>query len=72
MQNLNSSLTTDLTLDQIQRLAALVVQIDRANIRSAVIDENYTEYRDTADGLNVVVANRSAIAKLRASFFSAQ
>ena len=70
MQNLSSSVQTDLTLDQIQQLATLATQIDRKNIRSEVIDENYTEYRDTADGQNVVVPNRAAMAKLRTSFFT--
>ena len=72
MQNLSASVQTDLTLDQIQQLAALATQVDRKNIRTAVIDENYIEYRDTADGQNVAVPNRSAMARLRTAFFTAQ
>ena len=70
MQNLDASVQTDMTLDQIRQLAVLGAQIDRKNIRSAVIDENYVEYRDTADGQNVVVPNRAAMARLRTSFFT--
>lgn len=72
MENLSGSLNTDLTQGQIQQLVTLALQVDRKSIKLAVFDENDIEYRDTAEGLNVVVANRAAIGRLRAQLFGVQ
>lgn len=59
------SVVTDLTLDQIIRLARLATQIPRENIRSAVIDETCTEMWETPDGQQILVPIRDRIREVR-------
>lgn len=68
-QTLSSSVQTDLTPDQIVRLANLATQIPKENIRTAVIDENYTQMWETPDGQQVLVPVRDRIRELRDYIF---
>jgi polyisoprenyl-teichoic acid--peptidoglycan teichoic acid transferase len=72
VKQLSGSVKTDLTLDQVQQLAALVQKIDRGNIQSAVLDQTYTEFATTLTNppQQVQVPIRSKIAELRDTFFS--
>ena len=71
---LNTSVKTDLSLDQIQQLAALAQKVDRKNIKSAVLDQNYTEFATTLTDppQQVQVPVRARIAELRESFFATE
>jgi LCP family protein required for cell wall assembly len=64
-----TSIRTDMTLDQMQQLAVLAMKIDRNNIKSAVLDQKFTDFATTPDGAQVLVARRDQIAALRQSFF---
>jgi LCP family protein required for cell wall assembly len=64
-----TSIKTDLTLDQMQQLAVLAQKIDRSKIKSAVLDQGYTDFTTTPDGAQVLVARRDQIAELRRTFF---
>lgn len=68
--NLKSSFKTDMPLDLIQRLAVLAKDVDRKNIRTAVIDQNYTENVTTPEGYQVEVPVQSEIRKLRNALFT--
>ena len=68
--DLSSSVKTDLTLDEMQRLAVLVQEIDRDKIKSEVLDQRYTEFATTPDGSQVIIPLRARIAELRETFFS--
>jgi len=65
----DASIKTDLTLDQMQQLAVLAQKIDRSKIKSAVLDQDYTDFATTPDGAQVLVARRDQIAVLRRTFF---
>lgn len=67
--DLGTSVKTDLTLDQMQQLAVLGQKIDRSRIKSAVLDQTYTDFATTPDGAQVLVAQRDRIAELRRTFF---
>ncbi len=67
---LKSSLRTDMPLELIQRLALLAKDIDRKNIRTAVIDQNYTENVTTPEGYQVEVPVQVEIRKLRNAMFT--
>jgi polyisoprenyl-teichoic acid--peptidoglycan teichoic acid transferase len=69
IEQFGGAIKTDLTLDQIQQLAALAQKLDRANITSAVLDFNYTELATTPEGYSVLLARREKIAELREQFF---
>ncbi len=64
-----SNVKTNLTLDQMQQLAVLAQKLDRKNIKSAVLDQQYTEFATTPEGYQVLIARRDKIAELRDSFF---
>jgi len=68
-QTLSDSVLTDLTLDQIVRLANLATQIPRESIRTAVIDEHYTTFCETPDGQQVLIPVRDRIRELRDHIF---
>ncbi|MBX7212807.1 MAG: LCP family protein [Thermoflexales bacterium] len=68
--SLKQSVKTDMPIDLIQRLAVLAKDIDRKNIRTAVIDQNYTENVTTPDGMQVEVPVQSEIRKLRNTLFT--
>lgn len=72
INSLNTSVKTDLSLDQIQQLAALAQRVDRNNIKSAVLDQQYTEFATTLTSppQQVQVPVRARIAELRETFFA--
>jgi LCP family protein required for cell wall assembly len=70
LADLSASVKTDMPLPMMQQIGRLAMTIDRSNIKSAVIDQNYTEPITTADGQQVEIANRARIAELRAGLFS--
>ena len=72
LADLSASIKTDMPLSMIQQLGRLAMNIDRSNIKSAVIDQNYTEPITTAEGQQVEIANRARIAELRASLFASK
>jgi len=69
-QTMNRSVSTDLSLEQVIALANLATQIPRENIRTAVIDENYTQPWETPDGQQVLVPVRDEIRNLMAEIFT--
>jgi LCP family protein required for cell wall assembly len=74
ISKLSASVQTDLTLDQIQQLAALAQKVGRNNIKTAVLDQTYTEFATTLTNppQQVQVPIRAKIAELRDTFFSTQ
>ncbi len=66
-----TSIKTDMTLNQMQQLAVLAQRLKRENIKSAVIDGAYTEFAQTPEGWQVLIAKRDKIANLRDAFFTA-
>jgi len=71
-ETLSDSVQTDLTLDQIVRLANLATQIPRENIRMAVIDETCTMFWETPEGQQVLVPIRDCIRELRDEIFTTE
>ncbi len=72
LNELQKSVQTDLSLDQMIQLAKLATQIDPKNIRQATIDENMVvAYNTPTDPpQNVLVPLRDKIRELRDSFFN--
>jgi LCP family protein required for cell wall assembly len=70
-QTLGNSIQTDLTLDQLLRLAQLGSEIERARIRTASIDETMTSSWTTPQGAMVLVPDRTRMAVLHTFIFSA-
>ena len=70
LDELSASIKTDMTLEQMQQLAVLGTQLSKDNIKSAVLDGNYTDLTITPEGAAVQIPNRAKIAELRDSFFS--
>ena len=68
---LGNSIQTDLTLDQLVRLAQLGNEIDRARICTATIDEAMTRSWTTPQGASVLVPDRAKMAVLHDLIFSA-
>jgi polyisoprenyl-teichoic acid--peptidoglycan teichoic acid transferase len=66
-----TSIKTDMTLNQMQQLAVLAQNLKREKIKSAVIDGAYTEFAQTPEGWQVLIAKRDKIADLRDAFFTA-
>lgn len=73
ISNLNQSIKTNMSVDQMMQLAALAQKVDLKNIKSAVLDDNYTELAltQTDPPQAVQIPIRSKIAELKTSFFSA-
>ncbi|MBP7692427.1 MAG: LCP family protein [Anaerolineales bacterium] len=70
-QRLNTSIQTDLTLDQIASLAMLLQDIPRDKIVNAVIDYQYVlDYTNPEDGRQVLVPLRDKIRELRDQLFT--
>ncbi len=67
---LSDSVQTDLTLDQIVRLANLATQIPRENIKMAVIGEECTMFWETPDGQQVLIPIRECIRQVRDDLFT--
>jgi polyisoprenyl-teichoic acid--peptidoglycan teichoic acid transferase len=72
LDELQKSVRTDLSLDQMIQLAKLATQIDPKNIKQATIDENMVVgYNTPTDPpQNVLVPIRDKIRELRAEFFT--
>jgi LCP family protein required for cell wall assembly len=70
LSEMSASVKTDMPVSMMQQLGRLAMNIDRNNMKSAVIDQNYTESITTPDGQQVEIANRSRVAELRTMFFS--
>ena len=70
-KTIGNSIQTDLTLDQLARLAQLGSEIDRARIRTASIDETMTSSWTTPQGAMVLVPDRTRMAVLHNLIFSA-
>jgi LCP family protein required for cell wall assembly len=68
---LDTSIQTDLTLDQLVRLAQLGSEIDRTRIRTAAIDETMTRSWTTPQGANVLVPDRTKMSVVHNSIFTA-
>ncbi len=68
---ISESVETNMTIDEMIRLANLATQIPPEKIRSAVIDENYTMPWETPDGQQVLVPVRERIRQLRDELFTA-
>lgn len=68
---LGNSIQTDLTLDQLVRLAQLATELDRTRIRTAVIDETMTRSWTTPQGASVLVPDRARMAVLHTLIFTA-
>ncbi len=68
---LSDSIKTNLTLEEMQRLAVLARTVPPDKIKTEVIDQRYTEFATTPEGYQVVIPNRARIAELRERFFSA-
>ncbi len=70
IEQLSASIKTDMTLEQAQEMMSLALQIDRNQIRFAVLDGHYTTLTITPEGAAVQVPIRPKIAELRNEFFS--
>jgi len=68
---LETSVQTDLALDQILALANLTIQIDRSTIRFGVIDQTCTQSWITPDGAQVLVPLRDPMREVRDYVFAA-
>ncbi len=69
---LSGSFKTNLTMDQIIRLGALVSEIDSGDITTGVIDNLYVTFATTAEGDKVLIPNYSAIRGLISRVFNPQ
>ena len=67
---LGNSIQTDLTLDQLVRLAQLGNEIDRTRIRTAMIDETMTRSWTTPQGASVLVPDRAKMSVLHDLIFT--
>jgi LCP family protein required for cell wall assembly len=70
LSTFGASVKTDMTLDQMQQLAVLAQRLEKSKIKSAVLDETYTDYAFTPKGDSVLIGNREKIDALRGAFFS--
>jgi LCP family protein required for cell wall assembly len=72
LDTLQTSVKTDLSLEQMIALAKLATEIDPKNIKQATIDENMVVAYDTPTNppQNVLVPLRDKIRELRVQFFS--
>ena len=69
---LSGSFKTNLTMDQIIRLGALVTEIDSDDITTGVIDNLYVTFATTAEGDQVLIPNYAAIRGLISRVFNPQ
>lgn len=68
---LETSVQTDLALDQILALANLAIQVDRSTIRYGVIDQTCTQQWITPDGAQVLIPLRDRLREVRDYVFAA-
>lgn len=67
---LGNTVQSDLTLDQVLRLAHLGIEIDSNRIRTAVIDSTMTQNWTTPEGAQVLIPDRQRMAVLHGLIFS--
>jgi hypothetical protein len=67
--SLSKGIKTNLTLDQIVRLAYLAQQIPPENISKGVIDTHMVSFGKSPDGLDILIPNPQKIHELRDSIF---
>lgn len=68
--NLSTLMQTDLSLDELARLACVARQIDRANIRTYAINGPYIIPWTTPTGGSVIIPNRETLAPLVERFLN--
>ncbi len=68
-QQLEQGIRTDLTLDEIMRIATTVSQIPDENIRNEVIDSNFVTSHTTEQGASVLILNNEKAGDLVESLF---
>ncbi len=68
-QQLEQGIRTDLTLDEIMRIATTVSQVPDENIRNEVIDSNYVTGHTTEQGASVLILNNEKAAALIENLF---
>lgn len=71
-QALQGAVVTDMTLDEIIALARLASEVDPQNVRFGVIDEHYTQFRETPDGQQVLIPLRDGMRELRDYIFASK
>ena len=71
-KTLKDSVVTDLTLDEIIKLAQLASEVDREKIRYGVVDEHYTQFWETPDGQQVLIPVRDRIREMRDYIFTTE
>ncbi len=71
-KTLQGSVVTDLTLDEIIKLAQLASEVEADDIRYGVIDEHYTQFWETPDGQQVLIPVRDNIRELRDYIFTTE
>lgn len=69
---ISSSIETDMTLDEMARLALLTQNIPRENIHTGVIDNGYTVFYTSPDGAAVLIPDRARIGPLIAEVFGVE
>jgi LCP family protein required for cell wall assembly len=67
VQQAHDMVTTDLSLDQLVRLAKLAQQIDSDHVHSLVIDANFVNEQILRDGADVLVPNKDRMRRAVAS-----
>ncbi|MGC9467559.1 MAG: LCP family protein [Anaerolineae bacterium] len=70
-RTLESSVATDIALDQMLALANLAVDVKKEEVRSAVIDQTCTEPYVTPDGAQVLIPMRDCMREIRDYVFVA-
>ncbi len=68
-RTLGNTVQSDLTLDQVARLAHLATELEAGRIRSAVIDSTMTTHWVTESGAQVLIPNRERMAALHSLIF---
>jgi LCP family protein required for cell wall assembly len=71
-KTLQSSVVTNLSLEQIIALAQLASEVAPENIRYGVVDENYTQFWETPDGQQVLIPVRDRVRELRDYLFTTE
>ena len=69
---LSASVKTNMSVDQMQQLATVAIKVNTDLIKSAVLDQDYTEFATTLTNppQQVQIPIRARIAELRDTFFS--
>jgi anionic cell wall polymer biosynthesis LytR-Cps2A-Psr (LCP) family protein len=68
-QELQSYIDTNLTLDQMIRLAVLTKEVPKENIRTGIINADYVISYETPEGARVEIPNRANIGELLSYVF---